>query len=36
MGKAIIGKKAGDVATYTSPNGKAFEVKVISAKPYTG
>jgi transcription elongation factor GreA len=36
MGKAIIGKKAGDVATYTSPNGKSFDVKVVSAKPYAG
>jgi transcription elongation factor GreA len=36
LGKAIIGKKAGDVATYTSPNGKSFDVKVLAAKPYTG
>ena len=36
LGAAIIGKRAGDVTSYTSPNGKAFEVKVVSAKPYTG
>lgn len=36
LGKAIIGKKAGDTTSYTSPNGKSFDVKVISAKPYAG
>jgi transcription elongation factor GreA len=36
LGAAIIGKKAGDVTSYTSPNGKSFEVTVVSAKPYTG
>lgn len=35
LGAAIIGKKAGDVTSYTSPVGKSFEVKVVSAKPYT-
>ncbi len=34
LGAAIIGKKAGESASYTSPNGKSFEVKVLSAKPY--
>jgi transcription elongation factor GreA len=36
LGKAIIGKKAGDVTSYTSPSGKKFEAKVIEAKPYSG
>jgi transcription elongation factor GreA len=36
LGAAIIGKKAGDTASYTSPNGKTFDVTVKSAKPYTG
>jgi transcription elongation factor GreA len=36
LGAAIIGKQAGDTTSYTSPNGKSFEVKVVSAKPYTG
>jgi transcription elongation factor GreA len=36
LGAAIIGKKAGDRTSYTSPNGKSFEVKVLSAKPYAG
>lgn len=36
LGAAITGKKAGDSTSYTSPNGKSFEVKVVSAKPYTG
>jgi transcription elongation factor GreA len=34
LGAAIIGKKAGDTTSYTSPNGKTFEVKVVSATPY--
>ena len=29
LGAAIIGKKAGDITSYTSPNGKSFEVKVV-------
>jgi transcription elongation factor GreA len=36
LGAAIIGKQAGDRTSYTSPNGKSFEVKVLSAKPYAG
>ena len=36
LGAAIIGKQAGDTTSYTSPNGKSFDVKVISAKPYAG
>ena len=34
LGAAIIGKKEGDMTSYTSPNGKTFEVKVVSATPY--
>jgi len=36
LGAAIIGKKAGDTTSYTSPGGKSFDVKVIAAKPYAG
>ena len=36
LGAAIIGHKAGDVVSYSAPNGKAVEVKVVEAKPYTG
>jgi transcription elongation factor GreA len=36
LGAAIIGKQAGDTTSYTSPNGKSFAVKVVSAKPYAG
>jgi transcription elongation factor GreA len=36
LGAAIIGKKAGDTTSYTSPNGRSFEVTVVSAKPYAG
>ena len=36
LGAAINGKKVGDTATYTAPTGKAVEVTVVSAKPFTG
>jgi transcription elongation factor GreA len=36
LGAAIIGHKSGDVVSYSAPNGKAVEVKVVEAKPYTG
>jgi transcription elongation factor GreA len=36
LGKAIIGKQAGQTSSYTTPNGRKFDVKVISAKPYHG
>jgi transcription elongation factor GreA len=36
MGQAINGKKVGDTVTYTAPNGKDIEVKIVHAKPYTG
>jgi transcription elongation factor GreA len=36
LGAAITGKKAGETASYSSPTGKTFEVKVISATPYAG
>jgi transcription elongation factor GreA len=36
LGKAIIGKKAGDVTSYTTPSDRKLEVKVIATKPYTG
>ena len=34
LGKAILDLKAGDVTSYTSPNGQV-QVKVLDAKPYT-
>ncbi|OFE14732.1 transcription elongation factor GreA [Humibacillus sp. DSM 29435] len=34
MGAAIHGKSVGDSTTYTAPNGKKIEVKVLAAKPY--
>ena len=36
LGGAIMGKKAGDEATYEAPNGKTITVKVLSASPYRG
>ena len=31
-----MGKKAGESATYTAPNGKEITVKILEAKPYSG
>ncbi|WP_435298396.1 transcription elongation factor GreA [Timonella sp. A28] len=36
LGAAISGKKVGDKATYTAPNGKEITVVVKDAKPYQG
>ena len=36
LGVAITGKKPGDTASFTAPNGKSVEVEIISAKPFAG
>ncbi len=36
LGSAIAGKKVGDSATYTLPNGRAITVEILSAVPYNG
>jgi transcription elongation factor GreA len=36
LGVAILGKQAGDTATYTAPTGKEIPVEVVAAKPFTG
>jgi transcription elongation factor GreA len=36
LGSAINGKRAGETATYTAPNGKEIAVEIVSAKPFTG
>jgi transcription elongation factor GreA len=35
MGKAIVGKQVGDVATYEAPAG-SFQVKILDAQPHGG
>ncbi|QDO89717.1 transcription elongation factor GreA [Ornithinimicrobium ciconiae] len=35
MGAAILGHGPGDNVTFTAPNGKSIDVKVISATPYS-
>ena len=35
LGAAINGKNAGDTASYVTPNGRAVEVEIIGAHPYT-
>ncbi|ACZ20772.1 transcription elongation factor [Sanguibacter keddieii DSM 10542] len=36
LGAAILGKKIGETAAYTAPNGKDISVSIKDAKPYTG
>ena len=36
LGAAIMGKKAGEKATYSLPNGRASTVEILEAVPYVG
>jgi transcription elongation factor GreA len=36
LGSAINGKKVGDTATYSLPNGRAASVEILEAVPYGG
>jgi transcription elongation factor GreA len=36
LGSAILGKKAGETATYTLPNGRTATVEILDAVPYAG
>ena len=36
LGAAILGKKIGETAAYTAPNGKDISVSIKDAKPYSG
>jgi len=36
LGKAIDGKAVGETVAYAAPNGKTFNVEIVSAKPYDG
>lgn len=36
MGAALLGATAGDTVSYEAPNGKTINIKVVSAKPFTG
>ena len=36
LGAAIVGKRAGESASYTAPNGREIAVTVVSAEPFTG
>ncbi len=35
LGREIVGKQIGDTATYEAPNGRAVEVEVVAAEPFT-
>ena len=35
LGKALLGRRAGDTVQYTAPAG-TFEVRIVDAKPYAG
>ncbi|GAB3523444.1 GreA/GreB family elongation factor [Arthrobacter monumenti] len=34
LGAAIYGKKPGDTVSYTAPNGRLIEVRILTAKPF--
>jgi transcription elongation factor GreA len=36
LGAAIVGKRSGDSASYTAPNGRSVTVEITDAKPFTG
>jgi transcription elongation factor GreA len=36
LGAAINGKKVGERATYTLPNGRGMSVEILDATPYAG
>lgn len=36
LGSAILGRKVGETAAFTAPNGKQLEVRVLSAAPFAG
>jgi transcription elongation factor GreA len=36
LGAAINGKKIGEKATYTTPNGRSNTVEILEAVPYIG
>jgi transcription elongation factor GreA len=36
LGSAILGKRPGESATFTAPNGKQTSVEIVAAKPFSG
>ena len=36
LGAAILGAKVGDTVSYTAPNGRAIEVRIVQVEPYEG
>lgn len=34
LGKSILGRKAGETASFTAPNGKTFEVEILEVTPF--
>jgi transcription elongation factor GreA len=36
LGAAILGATIGETRSYTAPNGRSIEVKVVDVQPYTG
>ena len=36
LGAAVLGKRAGEKASYTAPSGATIQVEVVSTKPYQG
>jgi transcription elongation factor GreA len=36
LGSAILGKRPGESATFTAPNGRQMAVEIVAAKPFSG
>jgi transcription elongation factor GreA len=36
LGEAILGKRQGDEASYTAPNGKQIPVEIVDIEPFSG
>jgi transcription elongation factor GreA len=36
LGSAIVGAKVGDTVTFTAPNGRDIEVRIVRVEPYEG
>ena len=36
LGAAVLGQEIGSEASYTAPNGKTINIRIVSAQPYTG
>ena len=36
LGAAVLGKRVGESASYSAPNGRRVDVEIVGAKPFSG